>query len=164
MRVPGISAKGENNGESGAALVEMSVVIPIVLAIGLGVIEFANYFYSYQLLQSGVRDAARFAASQTYPASSTQITAIKNLAVTGRPTGGNPRVLWWSVDDVSVDYTTVANPKLSTGLSTFRYEGDVPVVTVSTSVPYESLGFLGFLGINSLNLHATHQERVTGER
>jgi len=53
---------GRRQGERGAALVELSIVVPLIAVLGLGVMEFANYFFNYQLVQNGVRDAARYAA------------------------------------------------------------------------------------------------------
>ena len=153
-------------GESGAALVELAVVVPVITLIGLGVIEFSNYYYTYQLIQNGVRDAARFAASLPYDSTNkTQNdAAIKNLAVTGASTGGTARLSYWKTTDVTVTWGTIANPGLSGNLQSYRYNGDVPVVTVSTSFPYQSLGFLGFLKINAITLAASHQERVFGVR
>lgn len=150
--------------ESGAVLIEMAAVVPVIMLIGLGVLEFANFFYNYQLIQNGVRDAARFAASMPYPPSSTLPSEVQNLAITGVPSGGTARVAWWASTDVSVTYSTVPNPLLEDGSRTYRYAGDVPVVEVSTSVPYTSIGFLGFLNITSLTVNASHQERVIGVR
>ena len=96
--------------ESGAVLIEMAAVVPVIMLIGLGVLEFANFFYNYQLIQNGVRDAARFAASMPYPPSSTLPSEVQNLAITGVPSGGTARVAWWASTDVSVTYSTVPNP------------------------------------------------------
>lgn len=153
-------------GERGVALAELAVVLPFVTVLGLGVLEFANYFYNFQLIQNGVRDAARFAASLPYDSANKtkNDTAIKNLAVTGLASGGTPRVSWWPTTSVSVTWATVANPTLAGGSQSYRYSGDVPVVTVSTSVDYPSLGFLGFLGLNNFKIRANHMERVFGVR
>lgn len=152
--------------ERGAALVELSIVVPFIVVLGLGVMEFANYFLNYQLVQSGVRDAARFAASLPYDSTNKtrHDAAIRNLAVTGVTTGGTMRVPWWSTTDVTVAWGSVANPTLGGGGQSYRYSGDVPVVTVSTSVGYPSLGFLGFIGLGSITLQASHKERVFGVR
>ena len=50
------------NDERGAAIIEMAVILPVLLAIGLGVIEFGNVIYSQHLIFNGVRDGARYAA------------------------------------------------------------------------------------------------------
>jgi Flp pilus assembly protein TadG len=153
-------------GERGAALIELAIVIPFLTVLGLGVMEFANYFFNYQLLQNSVRDAARYAASLPYDSTNTtqNDAAIKNIAVTGVTTGGTKKVSWWSTSDVSVTWGTVVNNALGGGLQSYRYAGNVPVVTVSTSVAYPSLGFLGFLGLEGIDLQASHKERVFGVR
>lgn len=153
-------------GERGAALIELAIVIPFLTVLGLGVMEFANYFFNYQLLQNSVRDAARYAASLPYDSTNTtqNDAAIKSIAVTGVTTGGTKKVSWWSTSDVSVTWGTVVNTALSGGLQSYRYAGNVPVVTVSTSVAYPSLGFLGFLGLEGMTLQASHKERVFGVR
>ncbi len=153
-------------GEHGAALIELAIVIPFLTVLGLGVMEFANYFFNYQLLQNSVRDAARYAASLPYDSTNTtqNDAAIKNIAVTGVTTGGTKKVSWWSTSDVSVTWGTVVNTALGGGLQSYRYAGNVPVVTVSTSVAYPSLGFLGFLGLEGIDLQASHKERVLGVR
>lgn len=158
-------SSAHRSGESGAALIEMAVVLPIVLTIGLGVIEFANYFYAYQMIQYGLRDAARYASSKPVATTTAELDYIRNLAATGNPAGGTNRLSWWHAADVSVEYPTpVSNPTLSGGLRTYRYAGGVPRVIISTSVPYPSLGFLGYLKIGSITLNASHEERVLGAR
>lgn len=150
--------------DSGATIIEMAVVVPVIMLIGLGVLEFGNFFYNYQLIQNGVRDAARFAASMPYPPSAALPSEVQNLAVTGLPAGGTARVAWWAPSDVSVSYSTIPNAILENGKTAYRYAGPVPVVEVSTSVPYAALGFLDFLNITSLTVQASHQERVIGVR
>lgn len=151
--------------EEGVALIELAVVLPVLAVLSLGIMEFSNFYYKYQLVQNGVRDAARYAASLPYaPTDATQNGRIKNVAVTGQPSGGSRRISWWTTTNVTVSWTTVSNPPLSGGLQTYRYSGDVPLVTVSASVPYSSLGFLGFLGLGSLTIKASHRERVIGVR
>jgi Flp pilus assembly protein TadG len=161
-----VPAAGKENDECGAALIELTLVVPFLLGLGLGVMEFANYFYNYQLVQNGVRDAARFAASLPYNSTNTTLndTAIKNLAVTGVTSGGTNRVSWWNASDVSVTWGTVANASLGGGKLSYRYNGAVPVVTVSTRAAYPSLGFLGFIGLGSITLNTSHKERVFGVR
>jgi hypothetical protein len=40
--------------------------------------------------------------------------------------------------------------------------GSIPVVTVSASVPFSGTAFLGFLGVSSFNLTASHSEMWMG--
>src|ERR1700750_2961935 len=46
--------------EEGSALVEATIVMPLLIALFLGVFEFSWYLYNQQLVVSGLRDAARY--------------------------------------------------------------------------------------------------------
>src|SRR5271168_3950365 len=46
--------------EEGSALVEATIVMPLLLSLFLGVFEFSWFLYNQQLVVSGLRDAARY--------------------------------------------------------------------------------------------------------
>ena len=46
--------------EDGSALVEATIVMPLLITLFLGVFEFSWFFYNQQLVVSGLRDAARY--------------------------------------------------------------------------------------------------------
>ncbi|RVC17795.1 pilus assembly protein, partial [Mesorhizobium sp. M7A.F.Ca.AU.001.01.1.1] len=48
--------------ESGAALVEAAITIPLVLLLSAGVFEFSNILNTRMLLEAGVEDAGRYMA------------------------------------------------------------------------------------------------------
>lgn len=144
----------------GAALLEMTVILPVLLVIGLGVFEFGNLIYNYHLITVGVRDGARYAAG--LPQGTADAKAA-NIAVTGTDSGGTNRVSWWVTDDVSVAYRNEPNDD---GLGNKLYRGgaNIVMVTVFTDVDYQPLGFLGFLNLGTITLHAQHEERLYGVR
>ena len=148
--------------DRGVAMVEMAVVLPVLLAIGLGVIEFGNLIFSRHLIENGVRDGARYAAGLPY---NTAAAAAKNIAQTGVTGGGTSyRVSWWNNPSmVNVVYTTVTNIDGS-GNKLYRGGDTIPLVTVSTSVIYPSLGLLGYFGLGPITLSASHEERLFGVR
>src|SRR5579859_6078356 len=80
---------------SGAALVESAVILPVFLTLVGGVYEFGFFLYQEQLVTSGVRDAARYLALTVDPASNTNQSNAKNLAVSGSISGGTPRIVGW---------------------------------------------------------------------
>ncbi|TCS83337.1 TadE/TadG family type IV pilus assembly protein [Tepidibacillus fermentans] len=47
-------------GEEGQSLVEFTLVIPILLLLLLGIIEFGHIFYAYLLIENASRDGARY--------------------------------------------------------------------------------------------------------
>ena len=186
--------------KSGAALLEVSVVIPVVLSIGLGVVEFGNAIYNEHLIFNGVRDAARYAAGLPYsslnPALSipTQKTAAC-IALTGQTNNttacnaaANPsctaaycRVSWWNNasgatvagSQVSVLYNslpdngmalcgTVATPAFCRGRD--NATTNVYTVTVTATVPYQSLGFMSYFNLAAPTFSLSHTERLFGVR
>lgn len=160
-----------NSGENGHAVLELAVVLPVLLMIALGVFEFGRLIYSYHLIQNGVRDGARYVAGLPYdPANTSQTTsqlaATQNIATRGVVSGGTNRVSWWAPSTVGIAYGSVANtPNGACGVQRCYRGGDaLVIVTVSTSVPYSPLGYLGFLGLGSITLNFSHQERLFGVR
>jgi Flp pilus assembly protein TadG len=153
----------------GAALLELTVVLPVVMAIGFGAIEFGNLIYKDHLLWNGVRDGARYLSGLPYDPSANDTNA-KNIVVTGDISGGTARVTGWTASQVDILYTTAPNGPTSCtigGVPQQCYRGADPIyiVKVSTSYPYQSVGFMGFLGFGSTTtLTASHQERIIGNR
>jgi len=157
MRLRFLSRLGRfSAAESGAALVEAAVVLPVFLTLVGGVYEFGFFLYQEQLVNSGVRDAARYLALTADPTSVNNQSNARNLAVSGSISGGTSRVAGWDVSDVSVSVTSIDN-------ATESYGGGavVQIVTVSTSFAGHTLGFLGLLGLKSPTISAYHQERCT---
>jgi hypothetical protein len=152
----------------GSALVEAAIVMPVLVPLILGVFEFSWYFHKQQLVESGVRDAARYLARTaldttpaTDPCSLTtpvDFKAIaKNIAVTGVATGGTPRVPGWTVGSVTITCTAFDN-------SSSAYLGPATIyrVVASTSFADPALGFFGILNLTTPNLSASHTERSIG--
>jgi hypothetical protein len=148
--------------ERGASLVEMTLVTPLVLALAAGMAEFGTVMYQHQLIETGVRDAARFLSRRPDP--SADAVLGQRLAATGVvTTGGVNRVSWWNVGDVSVSVVNIANPLVS-GERTYRGPDPIRVVRVSTTATYPGVGLLRALAITTgLTVRFTHEERVVGE-
>jgi Flp pilus assembly protein TadG len=164
----------------GTALFELTLVIPLILLIGMGAIEFGNLLQKRQLIINGVRDAARYVAGLPYdPTNATStnanIAAGQNLAARGVITGGTNRISWWAPGSVTIAYTAVPNTggtNCGTNATDFCLRGgnSIYVVTASTSIGYGELGALTFLynsgaiAAPTITLNATHQERVFSVR
>ena len=123
--------------ERGSALIEASIVLPLLLALIGGVLEFGFFFYQEQLITVGVRDAARYLALTHDPTSVTNQSDARNLAVTGSVDGGASRVPGWTGDAVSVTITPWDNSDGTLSGGTI-----IPIVTVSTSFVEFFLGLL----------------------
>lgn len=160
--------------EDGAALLELTVIMPFLIVLGLGLFEFSNMLYQYHLITAGVRDAGRFAAGLPKPdpivstdttctvadPGATPIGCAKLLAVTGQmATADAPkRVEWWEVGDIKVDYVALDPPDADLrGGNPFK-------VVVFTEVEYDDIGFLDALGLGPITIATTHEERHYGIR
>ena len=85
------------------------------MSLFLGVFEFSWYFYNQQLVEIGVRDAARYMArvqvagtpntpcTQTDSSGTLYTTDAANIAVTGQTaSGGTARVSGWTAANVTI--------------------------------------------------------------
>ena len=149
-------------GRDGAALVEFSLIAPLLVALMCGMVEFTNVMRQYHVMEKGVRDAARYVARVqmngcTLPAGA--ITAAQNLALTGRTSGGtNLLSTWTNPATVSVTVSTC----FDNASSDYRGRTLMPVIQVQATAPYADLGFLSVIGLGPINLQVTHQQLWIG--
>jgi Flp pilus assembly protein TadG len=149
----------------GSALVEATILTPFLVTLIFGLVEFSWYFHKQQLVESGVRDAARYLArvaqDGTNPCTLTTPVDFKaraqNIAVTGVATSGSPRVPTWTTGAVTISCNIFDN-------SAHNYDGasTIYIITASTSFADPALGFFGLLGLTTPNLTASHAERSIG--
>jgi len=85
-------AKAKGRGEKGQDLVEFAVILPVLLLLLLGIIEFGIVVFSYNTVASAARDGAR---AGVVPSASADDVVSAALA---RAPG-----LGLTADDVSVD-------------------------------------------------------------
>jgi len=78
--------------QRGAALVELALVLPLLLAVCLAITEFGRAIYTYDTLAKSARDAARYLTTQTAGSSSAWAIA-RNLAAYGNPAGTGPALV-----------------------------------------------------------------------
>jgi Flp pilus assembly protein TadG len=147
--------------DEGAALIEGAILVPLLLVLVLGVLEFSWLIDQQHLISTGIHDAARYLARSAHPNDVTIQKDAKNLATTGAIDGNIARVRGWTTRDVNITYASVNNPVGVNGLTRFR-GGAVQSVTVSTTFTVPSLGFFGLLGLKPPTLTVSHQERVIG--
>src|SRR3989304_4150715 len=90
--------------ERGQGLVEFAFVLPILLVVLLGILDFARVFFIYSEVSSGVREAIRFAMVQE-PFDAGDCTLIRaRTSSTMTLTDVNSLILEIWVDDG--DYTS----------------------------------------------------------
>jgi Flp pilus assembly protein TadG len=148
--------------DKGSALVEGAIIVPFLLVLVLGVFEFSWLFYQQHLISTGINDGARYVARSAKPHDLTIQNDAKKLATTGAIDGDTARVRGWTTRDVHISYASVNNSVGSNGLTPFRGDAAIQIVTVSTTLTVPSLGFFGSLGLKPPALTVSHQERVIG--
>jgi TadE-like protein len=155
--------------DDGSALVESAVLIPLLLALLLGVYEFSWFVYQQHIASTGVRDAARYLARVDNPCDERssvwriELAHARNLATTGSIRGDTARIKGWTAAMVVLRCTPINNPAGPTGLRAYRGGGEVLyVITASTSFVDPSLGFFAILRLNPPVISVSHSERAIG--
>lgn len=156
--------------ETGAAMVEMTLLLPFLIVLMLGIFEFGRFLYQYQQVVNGVRDAARWAARVDDPYNDPDLTRARNLATRGDIDGaaGTERVSGWLPGQVTVTETVIDN-----SANTYRGGATISVVTVSTTWSYNDMGmfdvlasglaFVGGSNVSAITVTVAHEERHIGE-
>ncbi|MGX5839505.1 TadE/TadG family type IV pilus assembly protein [Mesorhizobium sp. ArgA1] len=147
--------------ESGTALVEAAITIPLVLLLSVGVFEFSNVLNTRLLLEAGVEDAARYMARCSSDWDTCKGRA-QNLAANGAVSAGSARVDGWLPATVAITKTSTLATDVSGTQLYLSNKSTVDVVDVSTSYSYQDFGFLSYLGFGAVTLSVSHQERVIG--
>jgi Flp pilus assembly protein TadG len=96
--------------QRGAAIVELTAALPMLLLLLLGMSELGKAFVQYNTLNKLVRDGARYAAAEallgttgTVLLTSDIATATRNLVVYGNEVGtGNPRLPGLATTQISI--------------------------------------------------------------
>lgn len=136
QRIRGISRRDPSRSRA-AAVVEFAVVLPLLLTILFGIIEYGWVFMVRQTLQTAAREGCRLAVLQT------------------------------SVDPYDNVWERVEQVMAPTGLDYSRDITDAtagnPIVTVEVSVPYADVSLMGgFFGPHDYSLAGTCSMRKEG--
>jgi hypothetical protein len=145
----------------GGPIVELALLAPLLLSLGLGVNEFGRAVQSYHVIDKGVRAAARYLARQPAPACGgtvTNTTQAKNLAMYGNTAGSGSAVLSFWTDPSTITVTVTCFDDTSGTYLSPTGSTQMPIVAVEAKVPYASLGFLKVLGLGSPTFDMQHQE------
>ena len=146
--------------DEGSALIEGAILVPVLLVLVLGVLEFSWLIDQQHLISTGIHDAARYLARSANANDVMIQNYAKNLATMGAIDGKIARVRGWTTRDVNLTYASLSNPAGLNGLTPFRGGAVVQSVTVSTTFTVPSLGFFSFLGLKPPVLTVSHQERI----
>ncbi|MFO1131700.1 MAG: TadE family protein [Hyphomicrobiales bacterium] len=149
--------------DSGAAVLETAVVLPIILILMGGIYDFGRAYATMSAAQKSLRGAVRYLSLQPFGfvCSNTAKGNAKNLALYGNTAGtGNALVSGWQAADISVSVLDVNDAPITDCSS---YPTVVKISMSSTKVPYNSLMW-GIVGLpNAINMTVAHQERWIGQ-
>ena len=148
----------------GATLLELTILMPVLILLSLGVSEFGRALQHHHVLNKSVRDAARYlsrvaAVCPGGTIDAADVAVARNLALTGYPSGGSPIVSYWT-DPATISVSVVC---FDNSGGAFRGRAAIPIVRVTATVAYADLGFLGALSLPAFTLTARHEEVVIGE-
>jgi Flp pilus assembly protein TadG len=157
--------------QNGSALAEAAILVPVLLILFLGVFEFSYLFYQQQLIEIGIRDAARYLSRTSLDNPCDQanfVTNAKKLATTGSVDASTPpRVCTngtcWDVANVQITCAVSTGTGGPYILPDGTFGPPNPwIITVTTSYLDPSLGLFGLLGLSPPNISFTHSERSIG--
>lgn len=124
--------------EQAAAVVEFAVILPLLLTILFGIIEYGYVFMVRQTVQHAAREGCRLAILQTSVAPYSNVTA--------------------RIDEIMA----TTNAATVTKTMTHATAGN-PVETVTVSVPYSEVSLLGnYFGISDFPITGTCSMRKEG--
>ena len=147
--------RGLLQGQDGAALIEFTLLAPLLFSLVFGMAEFGRFLYQYQMVIEGLRDAGRYLARLDANDATNQSNAA-NLATTGTIDGsGDPRVDGWEAGDINFAVTDIDNTA-----GTYRGGAEIEVIEVTTTFDYADVGFLSALGFDAISIDAAHEQRV----
>ena len=86
-----VQHRKEDHDERGAVLVEFAIVLPVLLMLVFGIIQWSIYFNRQQGLQAAAREGARVAALPQSTQSDIKAKVISALAGV-LPSGTNPTI------------------------------------------------------------------------
>jgi Flp pilus assembly protein TadG len=89
--------KGRSGRQTGSAVIELALSLPVLVGLFLGTLQFGYSFYIYDELEQSVRAGARYAslrsyASRTATPDTAYADAVRNAVVYANPAGGQQAV------------------------------------------------------------------------
>lgn len=139
-------ARALRRQESGAAMLETIITVPVMIVFLVGILEFGMLLFAKLQVETGLRDAARYMA-RCQPGFGCSQAIARNIAVFGNVAGnGGPRVEGWGTGDVTI------TPAPGLGER----------VRVATDFDYPGSPLLGFIGLANINVTAFHEDRYIG--
>jgi TadE-like protein len=169
-RRPALLARFAQHTQASAS-VEFALMVPMLIIMMFGGLEFGHLVWTQHKLADAVRDGARYASrlpvtevceGATETITADQIDRVKLVTRTGQlaDPAARPSVPGW--DDTDVSVTVTCQGFVDTGIYTDLGEAGPVVRVAASAVPYPAL-FRGFAGISgAFRLGASSNAAVIG--
>ena len=143
-----------SNQQHGQSVLEFAMVLPLLLLIVFGIIEFGRAYYQYNTLTKAIRDGARYMSKHVY--SATYETSTKNLVVYGNTFGtGTPILPGLTTARIVVtpapSGATLASPPdwLTVSVNAYPFSSLVPSFIPMSNVTFSPSIQMRFMGANA---------------
>jgi Flp pilus assembly protein TadG len=127
---------GRGRGENGSVAVELGIIVPVVLFLIVGGLDFAHSYYIKHIITSASREGARYAAKYTGSSSAPSETEVANYIKLPSP---NLNYNAHNLDTLTVN-TTYAG----------TFPNKIATVTVTAVKHWWVLGTFNFFGWHNL--------------
>jgi Flp pilus assembly protein TadG len=95
--------------ESGAELIEFAITLPLLLLIGLGIIDFGLLFQRYEVITNAAREGARVAVLPGYANADVVVRVNQYLVASGLTRPHAPPVISQSTITLGLNCATVTS-------------------------------------------------------
>ncbi|NNC36213.1 MAG: hypothetical protein HKO02_02055 [Hyphomonadaceae bacterium] len=166
---------------SGAALIELSLLLLPLTGLMVGAVEYGRVFQQFHVASKGVTAASRYLArldttnlcpGPNWP-DADELADAKDLAQrgfleqgSGAATASHILPNWNNHNDITVVVSCADNTRDgTTNITQFRGPagtGVIPRVTVSTTFTYDELGLFKFIDPDGVTVRASHTELYIG--
>lgn len=160
-----------SGSQRGAAFLEATLVIPLFVLLTIGATDFGLAYWNLSTAQASLRNVTRYLSKLPSSQLCGALTSLaKNLAVYGKssPTGTDkPLVAGWQSGGTSnitivVKEGSTYNGAETTGC-TSTADPKFRRITMSATVPYNSLGMRALGLPASITISTSHEERWIGQ-
>jgi len=148
-------ASGIWGDRRGAMAAEAALILPVLLLFGFGAADYSNLLIQKHRMSSGLVAAGNYLARSSAPESLE--APARNLAVTGSPTGTDPRIRGWQVSDVAISYRSQQNNN-----GDYRGGDNIRTVILSSETNYTGFGIVTMISPGGITIRSRYEERVLG--
>ena len=153
-----IRNRKDRTSQRGQSLLEFAVVLPVLLLLGLGVVEFSRAYFQYNTLSKAVREGARYMSDHAYDP--IEIAKAQNITVYGNREGtGSPCLPGLSAANITItprnpdpDTASRTNPPrwVRVGVTGYAFQPLFPGIVPISSFTFTPSVEMRYVGLNAL--------------